>query len=125
MTLKQGASVLRQARQSPAAEQLTWAPGEQVDFQGVHSHRQGDKERNDKFAISTAWRLESLLLEEWLTTAYADKLHSRVIGELRAIPSGPSMSWAPRQTSLKLGRGPNKKEVVDPRPAEAIGRVNE
>lgn len=69
--------------------------------------------RDDEFAAFTAWRLESILLQRWVRTQYADAERLRRISELCAISSGPLVPWAHPQASLKLGRGPNKKEVAD------------
>ena len=69
--------------------------------------------QHDKFRCLWAWRLEALLLQSWLDTEYTEDRYSEALGGLRAITSGPLVPWAPRQTSLKLGRGPNKKEAAD------------
>jgi len=69
--------------------------------------------RHDKFTDLWAWRLESLLLEKWLDTEYTEHVLADSIRALRAIKSGPLPPWVPTQTSLKLGRGPNKREAAD------------
>lgn len=74
----------------------------------VEARRQGDK-----FINLWSWRLESLLLENWLETEYTKPAYREVLEELRSMTSGPLVPWAPRQTSLKLGRGPNKREAAD------------
>lgn len=69
--------------------------------------------RRDKFSDLCSWRLESLLLDKWLDTEYTVPAFREAIRALRAITSGPPAPWVPRQTSLKLGRGPNKREIAD------------
>lgn len=67
----------------------------------------------DKFSSWWCWRLEALLLQRWLDTEYTEHRFTAALAELRAISSGPLVPWAPVQASLKLGRGPNKKEAAD------------
>lgn len=69
--------------------------------------------QHDKFSEWQSWRLEALLLQKWLDTEYTERRYRDALEELRAICSGPLVPWAPKQTSLKLGRGPNKKEAAD------------
>lgn len=76
---------------------------------GAHAEQIED----DKFSAWLSWRLEALVLQRWLDTEYTEQRYKAAIGELRAISSGPLVPWAPVQVSLRLGRGPNKKEAAD------------
>lgn len=76
---------------------------------GAHAEQIED----EKFRAWLSWRLEALVLQRWLDTEYTEPRYRDAIGELRAISSGPLVPWAPVQGSLKLGRGPNKKEAAD------------
>lgn len=69
--------------------------------------------KDDKFSARLSWRLEALVLQRWLDTEYTEPRYRAAIGELRAISSGPLVPWASVQGSLKLGRGPSKKEAAD------------
>lgn len=72
-----------------------------------------EQTEDDKFSAWLSWRLEALVLQRWLETEYTEHRYRNALGELRAISSGPLVPWAPVQGSLKLGRGPNKKEAAD------------